>query len=108
MPEYTFNHLPKDFYGPLSQSGRAELPLELLAASKAEEIVSLIDDISTLKELFCVCAYAVAQHPTLQIEYLDTFKSLAEQRLERIRNLQRPPGLSSNESKPNTPRRRRP
>ncbi len=82
---FNFEHLPKQFFDPLPKAlfqglpkeDEGQLPNELLAASKAGEICSLVDDLDVMKELYCVLAYALAQHPNLLMDYLETFLNTA-------------------------------
>lgn len=55
---------------------------ELIAIRKAQEVAEIVDDLATMKSLFCALSYAIAQHPDLVIEYLETFRSLVQTRDE--------------------------
>ena len=84
--QYNFDYLPKKFLEPMSKEDIQALscqsvyplPKELEASAKAAETCAIVDDIATMKELYCVLAYAIAQHPDLLMDYLNTFHSLVK------------------------------
>jgi len=62
----------------MREETKSGCPEELVAMGMAREIADLVNDLGAMKSLFCALSYALAQFPDRLLDYLRTFRRLAE------------------------------